>query len=245
VRLWLISLAITVALVVHVWKTGRDRFWIYVMVFLPLAGPIAYLIVEILPQLWGSRGTRRAVRSVRKSLDPERDLRRLAAEVRFSSNVDAHRRYAEELVANGRAKDAIDVYRGSLKGLYEHDPVLMLGLAAAQFAGDQFAEARQTLDDLRFHNPNFKSADGHLLYARALEGEGNLDQALAEFRALAAYYPGAEARVRFAQLLKRKGDPAGALQELRELLEQAERAPRHYKRMQREWLDKARQDLAS
>jgi hypothetical protein len=245
VRLWLISLAITVALVVHVLKTGRNRFWIYVVVLLPLAGSIAYLIVEILPQLWRSRGTQRAVRSVRKSLDPDRDLRRLAAQVQFSSNIDAHRRYAEELVANGRAKDAIDVYQGSLKGLYEHDPVLMLGLAAAQFAYDQFAEARQTLDDLRFHNPDFKSVDGHLLYARALEGEGNLDQALAEFRALAAYYPGAEARVRFAQLLKRKGDVAGALQELKELLEQAEHAPRHYKKMQREWLDMARQELGS
>lgn len=80
-RLWLISLAITVGLVVHVVKTGRDRFWIYVVMFLPLAGPIAYLIVEVLPGLWRTRGTQRAVRTVRKSLDPGRDLRRLEAEV--------------------------------------------------------------------------------------------------------------------------------------------------------------------
>jgi hypothetical protein len=243
VRFWLISIAITVALVVHVVKTGRDRFWIYVVVFLPLAGPIAYFIVEVLPGLWRSRGAQRTVRTVRKSLDPERDLRRLEAEMRFSSNVDAHRRYAEELVANGRAAAAADVYRGSLKGLYEHDPTLMLGLAQAQFAGGQFTEARQTLDDLRFHNPDFKSSDGHLLYARALDGEGNLDKSLSEYRALAAYYPGAEARVRFAQLLKQHGDSAGATEVLKELLEQSQRAPRHYRKMQREWLDAARREL--
>jgi hypothetical protein len=245
VRLWLISLAITVALVVHVVKTGRDRFWIYVVVFLPFAGPIAYLIVEVLPDLWRSRGTQHAFRSVRKSLDPERDLRRLEAERQFSSNIDAHRRYAEELIANGRAGEAIDVYRQSLKGIYEHDATLMLGLAQAQFGDSRFAEARQTLDDLRYHNPDFKSAEGHLLYARALEGEGNVEKSLSEYRALAEYYPGAEACVRYAQLLKRHGDTAKAKQVLEELLALSQRAPRHYRKMQREWLDAARRELAS
>jgi len=64
----------------------------------------------------------------------------------------------------------------------------MLGLAEAQFTDNRFGESRQTLDDLRFHNPDFKSADGHLLYARALEGEGNIEKALSEYRALAEYY---------------------------------------------------------
>jgi hypothetical protein len=222
---WLISLAITVALV------------------LPFAGPIAYLIVEVLPDLWRSRGTQRAFRSVRKSLDPGRDLRRLEAERQFSSNIDAHRRYAEELIAHGRAGEAIEVYRQSLKGIYEHDPTLMLGLAQAQFGDGRFAEARQTLDDLRFHNPDFKSSDGHLLYARALEGEGNIEKSLSEYRALAEYYPGAEARVRYAQFLKRRGDTAEANQVLEELLSQSQHAPRHYRKMQREWLDAARREL--
>ncbi|MGH8264736.1 MAG: tetratricopeptide repeat protein [Steroidobacterales bacterium] len=244
-RFYLISLALTVAIVVHIVKTGRDRFWIYIVVFLPMAGPIAYLVVEVLPGLWRSRGTQRAMRSVRKTLDPERDLRRLESERRFSNNIDAHRRYAEELIANGRAGEAIQVYRDSLKGIFEHDATLMLGLAQAQFTDGRFAEARQTLDQLRFHNPDFKSADGHLLYARALEGEGNLDKAQSEFRALAEYYPGAEAAVRYAQLLKRRGDEAKAKEVLAALLEQSQRAPRHYRRMQREWLDMARRELAA
>src|SRR5882672_1744361 len=119
VRFYLISIALTVACVVHIMKTGRDRFWIYVVVFLPMAGPVAYLIVELLPGLWSSRGTRRALRSVRKTLDPEADLRRLESERRFSNSIDAHRRYAEELIANGRPGEAIQVYRESLKGIFE------------------------------------------------------------------------------------------------------------------------------
>lgn len=242
-RVWILSLAISVALVVHVVKTGRDRFWIYILVFLPVAGPIAYFIVEVLPGLWGSRTTQRAVKTVRKTLDPERDLRKLDSERQFSNNIDAHRRYAEELVAHGRGAEAMEVYRSSLKGIYEHDATLMLGLAEAQFTDGRFGEARQTLDELRYHNPDFKSADGHLLYARALEGEGNLDKSLSEYRALAEYYPGAEARVRYAQLLKRRGDNETAAKVLKELLDLSKRAPRHYRKMQREWLDAAQREM--
>ena len=72
-------------------------------------------------------------------------------------------------------------------------PNLMLGLARAQFAAGKPADARATLDALIQHNPEFRSADGHLLYARALEAEGQSQRALEEYKALGGYYPGAEA----------------------------------------------------
>ncbi len=63
----------------------------------------------------------------------------------------------------------------------------------------------ETLDDLIRLNPDFRSPEGHLLYARALETEGNADKALEEYKVLAQSYPGAEAAARYAQLLKRAG----------------------------------------
>ena len=67
-------------------------------------------------------------------IDPDRDLRRASAEVEISGNVDARRRLAEELFERGQFDEAIEVYRGGLKGIFEHDPTLLLGLARAQFA---------------------------------------------------------------------------------------------------------------
>ncbi len=46
---------------------------------------------------------------------------------------------AEELFERGQYDAAIDVYRGGLKGIFEHDPTLLLGLARAQFAKQDFA----------------------------------------------------------------------------------------------------------
>jgi hypothetical protein len=115
----------------------------------------------------------------------------------------------------------------------------MLGLAQAQFAEGDARGARTTLDELIARNPDFRSPDGHLLYARALEAEGNVSKALEEYRTLAPAYPGAEASVRYAQLLKAQGEAAEAQRVVRELLERARIAPGHYRKAQREWLDAA------
>src|SRR6184192_4158024 len=233
--LLILSLLVQAAFIVHVIKTGRNQLWIWVLIIpgLALAGILAYLVVEILPALFRSRAAQRAGRGLRKAIDPERDLRRYESEVRVADNVASRQRYAEELVRRERYDEAIAQYREALTGLYEHDPNLMLGLAQAQFGKGEASAARATLDELIRHNPDFRSPTGHLLYARALE----------EYAVLAPSYPGAEASVRYAQLLKAQGRVAEAQKVARELLEQARIAPGHYRRAQRSWLDAAQRLL--
>jgi hypothetical protein len=241
----ILSLLIQAALIIHCIRTGRNSLWIWAIALLPLAGPVAYIAVEILPGLFRNRTTRRAVAGMRKAIDPEQSLRRYEAEMRMSGDVASRQRYAEELTRHGRYAEAIAVYRQALTGLYASDPNLMLGLARAQFAGGAAAEARATLDALIARNPDFRSPDGHLLYARALEAEGNRDKALEEYAALVKYYAGAEAPLRYAQLLRNVGRMDDARRVLRELLEHARLAPRHYRKMQQEWLAGAERELAA
>ncbi len=242
--LFIISLLAQVLLIVHCIKTGRNTIWIWVLVLLPIGGAIAYLAVEVLPELFRSRTTQRAVRGVSRALDPGQELRRLENAMRISSDVATRQRYAEELLRQGRHADAIGIYRQTLSGLYEHDPNLMLGLARAQFGAGDAAAARATLDGLIARNPDFKSPDGHLLYARALEAEGRTDAALAEYATLAQYYAGAEARLRYGQLLRRTGRAGEARQVFQDLLDHARAAPRHYRTAQRDWLGTAERELA-
>lgn len=115
----------------------------------------------------------------------------------------------------------------------------MLGLARAQFGKGDATGARETLDDLIRLNPDFRSPEGHLLYARALESEGNVEKALEEYKVLAHSYPGAEAAVRYAQLLKSQGRAEESQAVVRELLEESRIAPAHYRRAQKSWLDTA------
>jgi hypothetical protein len=234
---FVLSIVIQVLLIVHCIKTGRSTIWIYVLALLSYVGILAYVAAELIPELLGSRTARRASRNVKKMMDPTADLRRLENEARVGGNVASLQRYAEELMRQGKHDDAIAQYRKALTGLYEHDPNLLLGIAQAQFDKGDASSARQTLDDLIRLNPDFRSPQGHLLYARALEGEGNVAKALEEYKVLATSYPGAEAGARYAQLLKSQGHGEEARRIAQELIEASRIAPAHYRRAQQEWLD--------
>ncbi len=241
--IFILTLALQAALIVHVIRTGRNNLWIWAIALLPAAGSLAYIGVEILPEIFGGRTARRTKASVQRIIDPDRDLRQAAAAVQFSGNVDARRRLAEELYERGQYAEAAAVYQGGLTGIFEHDPVLLLGLAGAQFASGEFGPARASLERLMLHNPEFKSADGHLLYARTLEAQEALEEAEREYAAAAPGYPGAEARVRYALLLKRRGKLDEARRILKDLVDGARMAPAHYRKAQAEWLDRARREL--
>jgi hypothetical protein len=239
----ILSLAIQAGLIVHVIKTGRNMLWIWAIALLPLAGPIAYIAVEILPEFFGGRAARRAKSGMQRMIDPDRNLRRASAEVEISGNVDARRRLAEELLERGQFDAAAEVYLGGLKGIFEHDPTLLMGLARAQFGRKDFAAARTTLERLRQNNPDFKSMDADLLYARTLDALDALEEAERAYAEVAAGYPGAEARLRYALLLKRRGKVEEAQLILKDLLDSAKLGPAHYRRAQGQWLDLARREL--
>ncbi len=242
--IYLLEVLLQVGLIVHVIKTGRNTIWIYVLLFLPGAGPIAYLVVEVLPGLFASRTGRAAARGVRRAIDPNRDLRDASARAALTDTVASKARLGTELSRRGDFAGAIETYRSGLRGLYEFDPTLLIGLAQAQFASADPAGARASLEALIQHNPGSKTPDVHLLYARALEGEGNVARAAAEYRAVAPSYPGAEAKVRFAQFLGKQGQRAEANEVLDDVLKIAELAPRHVRKAQAEWITLARQERA-
>jgi hypothetical protein len=241
---FIIPLLIQAAFVVHVIRTGRNSLWIWAIVLIPFGvGALAYVVVEIIPALLRGETARKATKGMRRVIDPDKDLRQASAQVAISGNVDARKRLGEQLFERGQFAQAIEAFEGGLTGIFEHDPTLLLGLARSQFALGEFGAARATLDRLIEHNPGFQSTDGHLLYARALEEEGNTDKALKEYAVLEGSYPGAEARLRYGLLLKRVGQPEESRRVLKELLDSAQLAPRHYRKAQAQWLDWAAREL--
>ena len=236
--------AVQISLIVHVMKTGRSTYWVLVLLMAPGIGALAYIIVEILPNLQNDMRARRALRGVRRTLNPDGDLRRRQIEHQLSGSVDAARHLATELMEKGRYGEAVTHYRTALSGIYEHDPDLLLGLATAQSGDGDATGCKQTLDTLKETNPEYRSPDGHLLYAKSLEELGDLERAEEEYSTLAGYYPGVEARVRYAQLLERVDKQEDARQEYDSIVAAAELAPKHFRKAQKEWLAAAKTGAA-
>ena len=238
-----LSIALQIGCVVHAVRTHRPTFWIWILLIGSYIAVAAYFFAEVLPNLGSSPTARRAVRGVRQRIDPEHGKRRAARELDIADTIDNRRRLAEQSLASGDYQQAMEMFRNALTGMYATDPHLMLGLAQAQFALDLPAEARATLDALIAANPKFRSFDGHLLYARTVEASGDIDKALTEYEALVQGFPGEEARVRYAQLLKRANRRSDAANVLREIAKRSSLAPKYYQREQRAWIDLAKREL--
>jgi len=244
----ILGLAVFVAQIlcaVHVMKTGRPYYWIFIVIFAPMVGMIAYFIVEILPGLMGSHTARSAAAGVGRALDPGRAMREAERNLAMTPTTGNKAALADAYLEVGRTDEAAALYRDALAGVHASDPGLMHGLARAEFARGNFAAVEQVLDALRNANPNFQSADCHLLYARSLEEQGKLEPALHEYEALAPYYPGQEARCRYALLLEKSGKHRESQRLFRDICQSIEMSPRHARRLQREWYDIARRALAT
>jgi|HubBroStandDraft_1064217.scaffolds.fasta_scaffold00038_64 hypothetical protein len=238
--LYILGLLLDIVCVIHIMRTGAERFWIYVVMLLPGAGPVAYFVAEILPSLLQTRTSRAMARNARNTLDRGRGVRQRLAALDMADTTENRRLLAEEYLALGQFDEAIPLYEACLIGIHADDPTLLLGYARACFAKGEAQPALDALDHLKSANPDFDSADGHLLYAKCLEGVGRLAEALDEYRALAVYAPGEEPRCRLALLLQQGGEIDAARSVFAEILARAKRATRHYRTTEREWIEIAR-----
>ncbi len=237
--LFIVSLLIQIACVIHVLKTGRNHIWIWIIIFFSFLGCVIYFVMEIWPEL----RTDRAARKIFKTVDPHHDLKRLENNLEMSDNIENRIKLAEKYVTMGLYEKAIDLYKRALTGFYEDDPDIMLGLATALFHKEDYAKAKETLTRLIEVNPNFKSQEGHILFARTLEALSETEAALKEYQTLASYYSGYEAKCRYGLLLKKQGEIEKAQEIFKEILNRSKHLPRNYRKVQREWINIATQEL--
>ena len=242
--LFVLSAILQIGCAVHAIRTGRPMYWLFLLFIGSYIAIAAYVFAEILPGLGQNRTARRALRGAQDRIDPERRKREASRQLDVADTLDNRRRLAQESFDSGDYQQSSELYRSGLRGLYATDPELMLGLARSQFALNLHAEARQTLDTLIAANPDFRSHDGHLLYARCLEALGDIPKAIEEYQALVEGFPGEEARVRFGLLLKREGRTAQASEVFNTVLKRSRVAPKYYQREQREWIGIATRESA-
>jgi hypothetical protein len=223
-------IALQVACVVHLLKTGRNNLWLSAIIFLPLAGSLAYLIVEVLPGWQSHRHVRTARAKAVAALDPEREVRAARAALDLADTAANRMRLADALVALGRNEEAIPLYRESIqKTVGDVDTRTQRKLAAALFESGQGAEALALLDAIEPPLGQSERDVQQLLRAKVLENLGRKEEALALYEDVVTRMPGEEARCRYAALLIDQGWDRKALK----VLEEVEQRMKHLDRHQR------------
>jgi hypothetical protein len=241
----LVSLALQIGCAVHVVRSGRQLYWIWILLIGSYLGVLVYVIAAVIPDLRNDPRSRQAARKIVNTIDPERQRRSIQQRLEIADTVDNRRVLAEESMKLGDYANAADLYRSVLKGVYANDAAFLLALAQAQAGQNDFAGARATLDALYAAHPGYRSSDAELLRARALEALGDHGAALERYSTLATSYPGEEARFRYGALLKQLGRFSDARSVFAEMLKRARHAPRYYRKKEKDWLDSAKRELAS
>ena len=230
--------------IVHILRSGRPYQWIFLVTFVPIAGAVAYFVVEMLPELRHSRAARKAVKDIGQVVDPDREFRELIGRVDELDTVENKLALARECLKRERHGDAISLLEGCLVGVHADDIAVLATLAQAHFAEENYRETRAVLDRLREAHPDLSCPEGHLLYARSLEAEGEVERALIEYEALVGYYPGEEARCRYGLLLRNLGHVDQSRSIFEDVKRSVERASKVYFRSEKDWYEMAKGNLA-
>jgi len=241
----LVSIALQIACAVHVVRSGRQLYWLWILFIGSYLAVAVYIIVAVIPDLRNDPRSRQAAQRVLHTLDPERQRRMIRQRLEVADTVHNRRALAEECMRLGDYANAAELYESVLTGVYADDAGFLLGLAQARAGTGDFAAARTALDRLYAAHPGFRNSDAELLRARVVESQGDLDAALEHYRELSTSYPGEEARFRYGILLKRRERFSDARNVFRDMLARAKHAPRYYRKKESEWLDAAKRELAS
>ncbi len=236
-----LHIIVAILCAVHVLRTGQERWWLFVLFIFPLLGSIIYGLAVFLPQMSRSHGGRRVVRGLRDTLDPGRELREAEAEFEQLATIANRIRVADALHGAGRHADAINAYREALHGVHSDDPHIQVKLARALLDQGDAEAARERLESLISSHPDFRSPDGHLIYARALAACAERDKARAEFDALIGYYAGIEARLRYVEVLEGWGEHDAAVELVAESLRHISHMPAGSRRLNAEWIRQLKQ----
>lgn len=99
-------LCLNLGLVIHAAKTGRFSTWGWIIIFLPLLRGLAYILVELVPELLGSPRAQKTQRTLAHSLNPEKTYRRLRDRLADADTVANRAEFAEECAALGKWQEA-------------------------------------------------------------------------------------------------------------------------------------------
>jgi hypothetical protein len=238
------SLLFSILLAVHVVRTGREMYWLWIiLVFQPLGG-IVYFLAILVPELVNGPTARRAASAARETLDPTREYREAKAAAEDTPTVRNQSRLAAAAAALGRHDEAERLYGEAAQGIHADDAVLLLGRANALLELDRPREALEVLERLGEDAARGRTPASALALGRAYEALGRIPEADTAFQWASQRLPGFEGFGRYAAFMARNGRQDEAREALEEMDKRLAKLRPQVRKEGRTWRDLAARALA-
>lgn len=190
---------------IHVVRSGREMYWLWLFVIAPLLAPAFYFFAVLVPEWMGGRTGRNIGKAARQAIDPERDYRNAMRLLEESPTVGARMKVANAASALGRWSDAEAQWALCAEGVWADDPSVLMGHALALLELEKYAEALERLEKLKALGSEGKTPTAALAFARAYEGLGRNEEADDAYRFAADRVPGLESGGRYVAFMAKVG----------------------------------------
>lgn len=190
---------------IHVVRTGREMFWLWLFIIGPLIAPAFYFFAVLVPSWMGGTGARKVGQVARQTLDPERDYRNALRTLEDTPTVGARMKVAHAAAALGRWSDAEAQWALASESAWADDPAILMGHAISLLELGRYADALKKLEKLKAQGPEGKTPTVALAFARAYEGLGRNEEAEDAYRFAADRVPGLESGGRYVAFMAKTG----------------------------------------
>ncbi|MCL4713639.1 MAG: hypothetical protein KJZ75_01930 [Hyphomonadaceae bacterium] len=189
---------------IHVVRTGREMFWLWLFIIGPWLAPAFYVLAVLAPEWMGGRTARGVGKAARQAIDPERDYRNALRALEDTPTVGNRMRVAQAAAALGRWSDAEAHWAQCAESQWADDPAILMGHANALLELERWREALSRLEQLKALGGREATAPATALaFARAYEGLGRDEDADDAYRFAADRVPGLEAGGRYVAFMAR------------------------------------------
>jgi hypothetical protein len=167
----LVPYALQLLCIIHILRARRSRSWILILVLLPIGGGLAYLAIELLPDLFRRPApyAPTPTEAVARAVAPNARLHKAQHDVSFSPTHENLRILADEYLACGEHAQALAIYEKLAVGPFSADPELILARARCLLALERYAEGHALMAGLDAQGYRYRREGDVLLKLRLLE----------------------------------------------------------------------------
>ena len=239
-----LSLLFSILLCVHCVRTGREMYWLMIILMFQPLGGLVYAIVHIVPDIFGGSTARRITKAARETMDPTREYREAKIACEDAPTVRSRSRLAAAAVAFGKYDEAAELYREAAQGIHAEDPALLLGRVNALLELNRPAEALEVLEILGKDAANGRTPTAALAMGRAYEGLGRAAEAETAYQWAAERIPGFEGMARYTAFMARHGRRAEAEEALADIDKRLVKLNPTFRKEAKHWRDLAAKAVA-
>lgn len=225
--IWILQLAF----VIHVYRTGRPYWWIFILFSAPIIGGLAYFFIEISPEL-GTSGGHGFFYRLKPRTWRIADLR---AEIEETDTVENRFALAEELTEGEMHEEAHNVAAECLRGVFKDDPHTLTSVAHYKIKLAHFEEALSLLDRVDTKANRRLALQVGLLKGDALLGLKRFGEAETFYQSVNGLYIGEAPRFGLATVMEETGRKDEAVALWRDIRTKFRKASPAWRRTEKKW----------